>query len=127
MTPKIRNIIIFTGIAAIFVFIYIFFIKPSPEEPSLVSSPSGTALPNIDGSPATANIPNDISATVNEDFLALLSSVKNITLDDSIFSDPAFSSLRDSSITLIPDGTEGRPNPFAQFGSDNIIAPVVIP
>ena len=26
--------------------------------------------------------------------------------------------LHDSSILLIPDGTEGRPNPFAPIGSD---------
>ena len=54
----------------------------------------------------------------------VLLNVKNIKLDDSIFSDIAFSNLRDSSITLIPDGTEGRPNPFAPIGSDASVAPV---
>ncbi|MFA5778139.1 MAG: hypothetical protein WC870_01460 [Candidatus Paceibacterota bacterium] len=121
MTPKIRNIIIFVTIAAVFVLIYIFFIKPSPPEANLVSSPSTTNLPNIDGSSSEKNNPN-MNSEVAKDFLALLLSVKNIKLNDAIFSDPAFSSLHDSSITLTPSGTEGRPNPFAQFGSDS--APV---
>ncbi len=82
-----------------------------------MSSGANTTLPNIDGT-----IPGvDATSTnplVAKDFLVLLSNVKNIKLDDTIFSDPAFNSLHDSSITLIPDGTEGRPNPFAQFGND---------
>jgi len=126
MTPKIRNIVIFVTIAAAFVLIYIFFIKSSPPEASLVSVPSTTSLPNIDGSLEDTNAVNEVSALVAKDFLTLLLSVKNIKLDDAIFFDVAFSSLHDSSITLIPDGTEGRPNPFAQFGNDNV-APVVTP
>lgn len=120
---KIRNIIIFIAIAAIFVLIYIFFIKSSSDQGSLVSQTSNTTLPNIDGSVTNANISNETSLVV-QDFLILLLNVKNIKLNDAIFSDPSFNSLRDSSITLIPDGNEGRPNPFAKFGSD---AAVVVP
>ena len=80
----------------------------------MVSLPSENTLPNIDGSvPGTGtSIPNSLA---NKDFLNLFSGIKNIKLNDAIFSDPAFNSLRDSSIVLVPDGTEGRPNPFAQF------------
>ena len=53
--------------------------------------------------------------------------VKNIKLNDAIFSDVTFNSLRDSSITLTPDGNEGRPNPFAQFGNENISTSPVTP
>lgn len=126
MTPKIRNIVIFVTIVAIFVLIYIFFIKSSPPEASLVSVPSATSLPNINGSVEDTNVANEVSTLVAKDFLALLLSVKNIKLDDTIFFDAAFNSLHDSSITLTPDGTEGRPNPFAQFGNDSV-APVVTP
>ncbi len=108
--PKIRNIIIFVAIAAALILIYVFFIKPSSsDQTNLVSSTpmSATASPSVNGTPL-----------VTEDFLNLLLSVKNIKLDDSIFADPAFSSLHDSSITLVPDATTGRPNPFAQFGND---------
>ena len=113
--PKIRNIIIFVIIAAILVFVYIFFIKSPGEQANLVSSPSGTTLPNINGGVAGPNAQNG-NSTATGDFLTLLLNVKNIKLNDSVFSDPAFNSLHDSSIVLIPDGTEGRPNPFAQFG-----------
>ena len=78
-------------------------------------------------SPASAtNIP-DANSLIAKDFLNLLLNVKNIKLDDSIFADNAFNSLRDSSIVLTPDGNEGRPNPFAPLGSENIIGGVVLP
>ena len=114
--PKIKNIIIFTAIAAIFVLIYIFFIKPSPEESNLVLSPSDMALPDVSGT--SIDINSETAPLVAKDFLSLLLNVKNIKLDDAILSDPAFVNLKDSSIMLVPDGNEGRPNPFAPFGSD---------
>ena len=123
MTPKIRNIIIFISIAIVFVLIFIFVPKSTPDQGSLVSSP--TTLPGIndsvDGSPQSA------TSLVAKDFLTLLLSVKNIKLNDAIFSDVTFNSLRDSSITLTPDGNEGRPNPFAQFGNENISTSPVTP
>ena len=122
MAPKIRNIIIFVVIAAILVLIYIFFIKPSSDQSNLVSSPSTTTLPNVNGTPTTLNT-TTASPLGTQDFLTLLLNVKNIKLDDSIFVDPAFSNLHDSSIVLVPDATTGRPNPFAQFGND-VVVPV---
>ena len=115
--PKIKNIIIFIVIALVIFLFYVFFIKSSGEQPSLVSSGAGVTLPNIDGStpnPSTSNTNSEVA----KDFLVIFSNIKNIKLDDTIFSDPAFSSLHDSSIVLTPDGTEGRPNPFAPFGND---------
>lgn len=112
--PAIKNILIFVAIAGIFVFIYIFYFKSSPEgEDALVSS---SGEPVISGEvPASAAESNALA----QDFINLLLNVKNIKLDDAIFSDPAFLSLDGShSITLIPDGTEGRPNPFAPIGID---------
>ena len=118
MNSKIKNILIFTVIGAALVLVYIFFIKPSDEENvGLVST-----LPDQTTSPTDSASINDSLGT--KDFLVVLLNVKNIKLDDSIFSDIAFSNLRDSSITLIPDGTEGRPNPFAPIGSDASVAPV---
>lgn len=109
--PNIRNIIIFVTIGVILVLIYIFFIKSSSEEnATLISS-----APTINESATTT--PNDTSVIAQE-FLTLLLSVKGIKLNDAIFSSNAFNSLRDSSIILIPDGNEGRPNPFAPIGTD---------
>ncbi|MFA6076929.1 MAG: hypothetical protein WC735_02535 [Candidatus Paceibacterota bacterium] len=109
--PKIKNIIIFIAIGISFVLIYIFFIKPSPDnKATLVSSPSVPATP---GAITKKNDP-----AVTQEFLNLLLSVKNIKLNDAIFSNSAFLSLHDSSITLVPDGNEGRINPFAPLGAD---------
>ena len=120
--PKIRNIIIFIAIAAALILAYIFFTRQSPSQATLVSSPSTAAdtTSSTDGSAAATadtNLPSG-DASVAQSFLTLLLNVKNIKLDDSIFSDPAFTSLHDSSIVLVPDATTGRPNPFAQFGND---------
>lgn len=114
--PKIKNIIIFIAIALIFFLIYL-FLKPSGEQARLVSSGADTTLPNIDGSTVNTSTLNT-NSELAKDFLVIFSNIKDIKLNDAIFSDPAFSSLHDSSIVLTPDGTEGRPNPFAPFGND---------
>jgi hypothetical protein len=112
--PKLKNIIIFVIIATVFVLIYLFYIKKGPETPALIYSSGAPAVSNT-----TAGVVNE---TQTQDFLSLLLNVKNINLDNAIFSDDAFMSLRDSSITLTPDGNEGRINPFAPIGSDVVIA-----
>lgn len=115
MNFKIRNILIFVAIAAIFILVYFFFIRSSPSQPTLVSSAPVSTSPTAGGSSAVIPVGSPAST---QNFLSLLLNVKTIKLDDSIFSDPAFASLHDSSIILIPDTTVGRPNPFAQFGND---------
>ena len=115
MASKIKNIIIFIVIVAVLILIYVFFFKQSPEEDGLISSSGNPVLPS-----AAASDQNSIG----KDFLSVLLNIKSIKLDDSIFSDSAFVSLHDSSIELISDGNEGRPNPFAPLGSDIIATPV---
>lgn len=112
--PKIKNIIIFIVIAIIFVLIYVYFIKGStPDTASLVSSPGSEVMPSADTSLTTEN-----NSAIAREFLGLLLSVKDIKLNDAIFSDNVFTSLHDSSIILTPDGNEGRINPFAPLGTD---------
>ena len=108
MSSKIKNILIFLGIGLALVVVYFLVFKKAPATPALVS----TSL-----SPVATNTVNPTS-TVGKDFLNVLLDVKNIQIDDSIFKDQAFISLNDSSILLVPDGTEGRANPFAPLGSD---------
>ena len=106
---------IYTVVGVILILIYIFFIKKAPEQPALIAvSPNGAKSPDDTSSQGSS---------ITKDFLTLLLNVKNIKLDAAIFSDIAFSNLRDSSIVLTPDGTEGRPNPFAPIGSDSIVLP----
>ncbi len=114
--PKIRNIIIFATIGAILVLIYIFFIKSSSDEDVVLIS----SVPAV--SETTTTTSGDTSVIAQE-FLTLLLSVKGIKLNDAIFSTNAFNSLRDSSIVLVPDGNEGRPNPFAPIGVDIVVSP----
>lgn len=110
MASKIKNIIIFVVIAIALILIYVFFFKKAPEEANLAVTSEDSALPSASVA--------DQNTAIGEDFLSLLLSVKSIKLDDSIFADTAFATLRDSSIELIADGTEGRPNPFAPIGID---------
>ncbi len=117
MSPSTRNIIIFVGIAAALTAIYVFFIKSPEQAGNLVSSLSTSLATTKDT--LTTKTTGGQDNTVAQNFLSLLLNVKNIKLDTSIFSDSALNTLHDSSILLIPDGNEGRPNPFAQFGSDN--------
>ena len=123
MASKIKNIIIFTVVAVLLILIYIFFIKPAPEEQNLVSSSPIpiTALPNAD----TINQ----NSLIARDFLSLLLSVKSIKLNDAIFSNGAFINLHDSSILLASPkpGDEGRANPFAPIGYDATVAPIPAP
>ncbi|MCX6752220.1 MAG: hypothetical protein NTZ87_01835 [Candidatus Nomurabacteria bacterium] len=116
---KIKNIIIFVSIAVALVLIYIFFIKPSDDTPAALISSGGT--------PTTSSgvVAADANSKVARDFLDSLLNIKNIKLNDTIFSDNAFISLHDSSITLTPDGTEGRVNPFAALGNDAVSTPSI--
>ena len=95
----------FAGIAVALLLGYMFFFNNKSDEGTLSSS----ADADLNG-----------QSSVQQEFLPILLNVKSIKLDDSIFSDPAFQSLRDSSIVLVQDGNEGRPNPFAPIGFDNI-------
>lgn len=54
------------------------------------------------------------------EILALLADLKSVRLDDSIFSDPAFQSLQDTSVELTAE-PKGRPNPFAPLGKDVVL------
>lgn len=111
---KLRNTILFVSIAAVLALGYIFFVRSGAPAPGSLVTSSAAPLPDLGGAaPSSA-----ADTAIAKDFLALLLNVKNIKLEDAIFADPSFQNLHDSSIALTPDGTEGRPNPFAKLGSD---------
>ncbi|MEK7572614.1 MAG: hypothetical protein AAB493_02030 [Patescibacteria group bacterium] len=112
MASKIKTVIIFAIIVTFLVLVYVFLFKKNSDQANLTSSSEVNLSPNTDIS--SQNIP------VDTEFLSVLLSIKNIKLNDAIFSDIAFTSLRDSSITLNHDGTEGRKNPFAPIGFDAV-------
>ena len=113
MKSNIKNILIGVAVLLALVAAYFLFIKKAPTQDALTSTSGITT-----GGDSTGNAV--ASSEIGKDFVTFLLSVKSIKLDDAIFSDPAFLSLKDSSILilLIDSGAMGRPNPFAPIGSD---------
>jgi len=77
-----------------------------------------------------ASTTNTISTTkekteaelVNQEFLSILIGINTISLDGSIFSQAGFQALRDFTKEIVQLEDEGRLNPFAPIGTDNLIA-----
>ena len=80
------------------------------------NSPLQSSAPTGGTSAASAIDPQD--AALGDKFLALLLNMRTIKLDPTLFSDPAFSSLRDFTTDLPPEADPGRVNPFAPLGQD---------
>jgi hypothetical protein len=59
---------------------------------------------------------------INREFVAMLLNLESIKLTDDIFSEPAFQALADNTVRLNQPGNQGRPNPFAPIGTDNLMS-----
>ncbi|MFA6446518.1 MAG: hypothetical protein WCW14_04715 [Candidatus Paceibacterota bacterium] len=107
MSKTIRNIIIVivVGLLVILGFRYL--------SGSQSSTSGTTSLTSVTSGSQAATL------QVGVEFRDMLSKVQRITLDDSIFNDKAFDSLRDFSKPLAP-AEVGRLNPFSPIGSDSI-------
>ena len=92
---------IVTGLVVLFLAVagYQFFIKPDPV--AKTASPSGIVTENFDGA----------AGADNQEFLRVLKNLESVTLDGSILSSEAFTSLVDFSVQ-ISDQPKGRINPF---------------
>lgn len=113
MNPKIKNILIFIAIFGLAAGAYVLFFK-SEDVPPLTNS-SGAPVTTVSGS------------SVGQEFLTTLLNTRNIKLDDAVFNNPAFGRLQDYTITLTPEGDEGRDNPFAPLGAESIPTETVAP
>ncbi len=109
----IRNIIIFVVIFVLAVVGYKMFFGKTEKAPALKTTANTTAPATTRGT--TAN------TSVGADFLALLTSIQTIHLDDSIFSSKAFLVLQDFNRPIPADTNPGRPNPFAPIGADSAV------
>ncbi len=118
MKGKIKNIIIIIVVAGALIFLYFaLFGGGGSENAPLTSSVPAGGLRDFNS--ALPDLSNSSGLAVGNSFLSLLLSVKSVRLDDSIFSEAAWSSLNDSSVVLNPvSGDEGRSNPFAPIGVD---------
>ncbi|MCX6753260.1 MAG: hypothetical protein NTW62_02880 [Candidatus Nomurabacteria bacterium] len=120
MSPQIKKIILFVGIALVVIVGAIVFFKKPTTTTNTLTSTANKAAPITTTN--TVKSTTSASSTVGQEFITTLLNVNNIKLDDGIFSNPAFSTLKDSTIELVSDGNEGRPNPFSPIGVD--ISPV---
>jgi hypothetical protein len=122
MKKNIKNIIIFVIILIIVaVGYYLFFGKTS----SLTGVAPSSSLQTSTGQVPIDSVidPNSMTtidaSQISQEFVNQLLNLQAIKLNDDIFSSLAFQSLQDFSIVLVQPGNEGRPNPFAPFGSDD--------
>lgn len=112
MSKKTKIFAIIVLVIAAGIAIVVFLGRPStPTTPTanLDSPLSSTAASKVAGVP----IPTTTAPT--SEFAAVLSSIKSITLNTTIFDDPAYKALRNYPITLGSDN-RGRANPFAPVG-----------
>ncbi len=127
MNSKTKTILIIVCVAILGILAYIFIVKPSDENTDSLTSSS--QLPIVGGVDSLDNSSKkQETSVISKDFLSVLLSVKGLKINDSIFSDPAFNALKDSSIILTPTQNEGRTNPFAPIGADSYVSnPVSVP
>jgi hypothetical protein len=104
--PIKKIITIVVTVAVLLIAIYYFFFR----------SPAPAVTLDQFGNPVATKV-------VGQDLIDLLNKLQNVTLDDSIFHDPAFINLTDYTVTL-PNLPEGRSNPFDPFAGQVISSPV---
>jgi hypothetical protein len=117
MSKKLKSILIFAIILAVVFFAFNFISKKKPKTVPAQNSP--LAIDNGGILPSAINT----NTTASDEFSVLLSSIKRINIDTSLFNNKAYQLLRDFPVSL---GSEvvGRTNPFAPVGTDSDGAPV---
>jgi hypothetical protein len=116
MSKKLKSILIFAIILAVVFFAFNFISKKKPKTVPAQNSP--LAIDNGGILPSAINT----NTTASDEFSVLLSSIKRINIDTSLFNNKAYQLLRDFPVSL---GSEvvGRTNPFAPVGTDSDGAP----
>lgn len=112
-TGKIKKIII--GLLAVGALLLAwFFLKGDGDVPAAAPLAANDSADSEDGLLAAS-----VAATEGREILDLLNDLQNLSLDETIFTDPVFLSLQDFSQELSPE-PKGRPDPFAPIGEDVI-------
>ena len=115
MSKKVKTIIIVIVIIILVIAALAYFgnnAAPVAPDTGLTSSAASTGTVVVPGGPAS-----DPAAGNAANFSSLLSSIDSITLNTSIFTNPAYEALVDNPVIL---GTAviGRQDPFAPIGTD---------
>lgn len=86
---------------------------------SLVAAGAAWYLFLRDTTPAPLLTTEDLTTTnaADKDVVETLLALRSITLSGTIFTDPAFVSLRDNGTQIVPEPA-GRPNPFLPLGGN---------
>lgn len=115
MKKIVKSSLIIVGIVAVLIIVVIawqqFGISGNGSSDSSLTSSTGS-------SPVVTNTQRSDVADLSDELLALLNSIQSISLNDSIFLNPAFDELRDIGIPINRDVYPGRNNPFSPIGSD---------
>ena len=101
-----KNTILVVGLAAFVGIVGWYVLKGSPASESLLVTENVAGAPNEE----------------ERDLVATLLQLKAVSLDGTIFSDPAFQSLVDYGIEIVPEPV-GRANPFAPLIDQQPIVP----
>lgn len=99
-TKTIKQIAIYLGVAVLLVVVWFIFVSGGGESDELLVSefPEG-----------------EVGAQADGGVLSLLHQLRSIELDESLFEDPAFTSLQRFDVEIEQQPT-GRQNPFAPIG-----------
>lgn len=113
MNKKLKTILILVVVVVVIGVAASYFLqnKSAPSAPVTSDNPLSAS------SRAAGVVSSTAPLAPATEFSALLSTIKSISIDTSLFTNASYLSLRDFPITL---GTEiiGRPNPFAPIGYD---------
>ena len=110
MSKKVKIFVIVIGIIAVLILAFSYFGNNAPTPSTGLSSTLGTNTIPGGGGPVASS--ENIS-----DFSSLLSSINSISLNTSVFSDPAYVALQNNPVVL-GSAVIGRVNPFAPIGTD---------
>ncbi len=110
---KIVKILIGAGVIVIAYIGYQYIKKPASSTTNVSTSVGGIVAENFDAG----------NAGDNQEFLRVLKNLQNVSLDGSILSSSAFTSLVDFGIELTPQ-PQGRPNPFIPINPNEQFVPL---
>jgi ABC-type antimicrobial peptide transport system permease subunit len=120
MNKGLKTLLIILGLVVVAAAVY-FVLGNSSQEQSTGLVSGGTNEPVA--SPIS-QAGSTITAEIGQEFIATLLSLQSINLDTTLFSNPAFVTLENRTLTFEDIQTNGRPNPFAPIGTDPVpVAP----
>lgn len=111
---KYKKIIIIVLLIAVGLFLYSKFVVSDKPITGVTKESTGKAPGTVSGTASPTITASDESA---KSFAAQLRTLSGVQIKTELFSDPAYTILREDK-NVIPPMPAGRPNPFAAIGTD---------